>query len=85
MLPIMPATAPSATEANSSSANGAHCLGGVSARLKLAVIELRLHQDEFVLAAEIGEFPAEQPRPRQRPRMAGDRVGHCLVKPAQCG
>jgi hypothetical protein len=46
------------------------------------VIELRLRQDEFVLAAEIGQFPAEQSRPRQRAGMAGDRVGHCLVKPA---
>ena len=46
------------------------------------MIELRLGQDEFVLTAEIGEFPAEQPRPRQRAWMAGDRVGHCLVKSA---
>ena len=61
---------------------GAHCLGGGSARLKLRVIELGLRQDEFVLAAEIGELPAEQPLPRQRAGMADNRVGYGLVKTA---
>ena len=62
--------------------SGAHRLGGGSARLKLAVIELRLHQNELVLAAEVGELAAEQPGPGQRVRMAGDRIGHCLMKTA---
>ena len=49
------------------------------------MIEPGLRQNEFVRAAQIGELAAEQPRPRQRLRVTGDRVGHRLVEPGQRG
>ncbi len=61
----------------------AHRLGRRAARLERVVVEFGLGQHEFVAAAEIGELAAEQPRPGQRVRMAGKRVGHRLMKPRQ--
>ena len=49
------------------------------------MVELRLGQHKFVLAAEIGQLAAEQSRPRERARMARQRIGDCLVEAAQCG
>ena len=47
------------------------------------MVEFGLHQDKFVAAAEVGQLAAEQPHPRQRVRMAGERARHRIVKPRQ--
>ena len=49
------------------------------------MVEPRLHQHEFVAARELGQLAPEQPHPRQRLGMAGQRIRHRLVEPCQSG
>ncbi len=63
----------------------AYRLGRRAAGLKLAMIELGLHQHELVPAAEIGQLAAQEPDPRERVRTTGDCVRHRNVEPGQRG